>query len=80
MKLSVVKIEEKKEGDLRWPVERLLSEIEDYDEILIIGRKKSGESYKRYSTAMKSTFWWLGALEALKYELIEESCVVTEEK
>lgn len=78
-KLSVVQLSEVQEKKARWPIDRVLENIEDYEEIVVIARKKDGEGYKRYSSALKSTFWWVRAIEALKRELMDESFVVTED-
>lgn len=80
MPLRVVKLEQEKEKNLHYPIDKVLLEIEDFEEIFIVVKKKGGESYKRFSTAIKSTFWWLGAFEAVKSELMGESLVYTEEE
>lgn len=62
--------------DTRWPVNCLLEKIDDYDEVLILakkkGKKKGQEGYTRFSSALKSAFWWIGVLEAMKRNLMEE--------
>lgn len=76
--MKVVSIKEKTQGNATWPVDCLLKQIDDFDEVLILAKKKGQDSYTRFSSALKSTFWWIGVLEAMKRNLIEES-VTTEE-
>ena len=80
MPLSVVKMERKKESNLRWPVDRLLEELDEYEELVIVARKKDGGSYKMFSTGLRNIFWWLGVLEVLKQDLINESVTVAKER
>ena len=80
MSLSVVKIQDKKEEDIRWPVDRLLENINEYEEVFILAKKKDGRGFERHSSSFKDSFWWVGALEALKQELLNPPCMCEGEK
>jgi hypothetical protein len=69
----VASLKERILDDARWPADRLLGKIEDFDEVLILAKKKGQDSYTRFSSTLKSTFWWIGVLEAMKRNLMEES-------
>ena len=68
-----LQLKEKKAKDITWPIDSIMKQIDNFDEILIIGKKKDGEGYTRFSTGLRSTFWWMGCLEALKQLLMSES-------
>ena len=70
--MKLVSIKEKVNGDTRWPIDCLLKNIDDYDEVFIIAKRKGEEGYTRFSSSLKSTFWWIGAIEAVKRLLMEE--------
>jgi hypothetical protein len=71
--MKVVSLQEKAQGNTVWPVDCLLKQINDYDEVLILAKKKGQDGYTRFSSSLKSTFWWIGVLEAMKRNLMEES-------
>jgi len=59
----------------RWPVDCVLERIDEFDEILIIGKKKNENGFIRFSSGLKDSFWWVGVLERMKYILMEEGIV-----
>jgi hypothetical protein len=69
----VVSLKEKTLDNVRWPVDCFLKQINDYDEVLILAKKKGEDSYTRLSSQLKSTFWWVGVMEAMKRSLMDES-------
>ena len=75
--VKIVSFREKSLDNVKWPIDCLLEKIDDYDEVLILAKKKGEDSYTRFSSRLKSTFWWIGVLEAMKRNLIEESLTHT---
>jgi hypothetical protein len=71
--MKVVSLKEKVLDDVRWPIDCLVEKIGDFDEVLVLAKKKDGDGYTRFSSTLKSTFWWIGVLEAMKRNLMEES-------
>ena len=71
--MKVVSLKEKSQENTTWPIDCLLKQIDDYDEVLILAKKTGQESYTRFSSILRSTFWWIGVLEAMKRNLMEES-------
>jgi len=71
--MKVVSLKEKSQKNTIWPIDCLLKQIDDYDEVLILAKKTGQESYTRFSSTLRSTFWWIGVLEAMKRNLMEES-------
>ena len=71
--MKVVSLKEKSQKNTIWPINCLLKQIDDYDEVLILAKKKGQESYTRFSSILRSTFWWIGVLESMKRNLMEES-------
>jgi hypothetical protein len=71
--MKVVSLKEKAQDNTTWPVDRLLERIGDFDEVLILAKTKGQDRYTRFSSQLKSTFWWIGVLEAMKRNLMEES-------
>ena len=63
----------KRTEDARWPVDCVLKRLDEFDEILVLAKRHGEESYIRFSSKLRSTFWWIGVLEAMKRNLIEES-------
>lgn len=76
---NLIHLIEKREDDLRWPVDCLNKKINDYEEILIIANKKGEDGYTRFSTDLKSSIWWLGCLDAVK-RLIADKGLVEEDE
>ena len=76
--MEIISLKEKIEDNARWPVDCFLKQIGEYDEVLILAKKKGKDSYTRFSSCLRSTFWWIGVLEAMKRNLIEESLTTTE--
>ncbi len=76
--MKVVPLKEKVLDNTMWPVDCLLGKIDDFDEVLILAKKKGEEGYTRFSSPLKSTFWWVGVLEAMKRNLMEESLESTD--
>jgi hypothetical protein len=72
------KTQKKTLDNARWPVDCLLKQIGDFDEVVILARKKGEDSYTRFSSKLTSTFWWVGALEGIKQSLMDESLVLVE--
>jgi hypothetical protein len=69
----------KRTENAQWPIDCALERIDGFDEVLVLAKKKGQESYVRFSSSLRSTFWWLGVLEAMKRNLIEESVTHSEE-
>jgi hypothetical protein len=63
----------------RWPVDRIQERMDEFEEVLILAKVKGEERYIRFSSSYRSTFWWIGVLEAMKYNLLEESVTCQEE-
>lgn len=76
--MKVVSLKEKIANDAQWPADCLLERINDFDEVLILAKKKGEDSYVRFSSELKSTFWWIGVLEAMKRMLMDESLTETD--
>ena len=76
---NLINLDKRKQEDTRWPIDRLMEKIDEYEEILIIAKKKNSDGYTRFSTTMKSTFWWAGCMEAVKRMMLDESLTTDEE-
>lgn len=77
MRMSkVVKLVEKQTENARWPIDCALETIDEYEEILVIGRRKGENSYRKLNSALKDTFWWVGVLERVKLRILEEATIV----
>lgn len=71
--MKLVPLKKRVLDNTKWPVDCLMEDIDDYEEIIILAKVKGEERYRRFSTGIKSTFWWLGVFEAMKRNLLEES-------
>jgi hypothetical protein len=69
----------KRTENAQWPIDCVSKRIEEFDEVLVLAKKNGQESYVRFSSNLRSTFWWIGVLEAMKRNLIEES-LTTDDK
>lgn len=76
---KVVELSTREQKDIRWPIDCLLPKLDDYEEILIIAKKKGSEGYTRLSTDLNSTFWWLGCLDAVKRLIQDEGLTIEDE-
>jgi hypothetical protein len=77
--LQPVSLVAKQTENAQWPVDCISKRIDEFDEVLILAKKKGQESYVRFSSKLRSTFWWIGALEVIKRNLIEESLINSDE-
>ena len=77
---KVVQLAKAKEENARWPVDCLLKQIEEYDEVLIIARKKGQNSYTKFHGRLGDTFWWCGVLERVKLLFFEETSFITDDE
>ena len=75
--IQLINLVTKKTENTQWPIDCVLKRIDEFDEILILAKKKNPEheSYVRFSSGLGSTFWWIGVLEAMKRNLMEESLI-----
>ena len=73
--MNLVNLQDRKENDIRDCIDGLLDTIEEYDEVIILAKKKGTTSYTRFSSTLNCVFWWVGCLEAVKRLLMEETCV-----
>ena len=71
--MKVISLRSRVVDNARWPVDCLLKQIDDYDEVLILAKVAGEERYTRFASGFKSTFWWVGVLEAVKRTLMDES-------
>ena len=69
----------KRTENAQWPIDCVSKRLDEFDEVLVLAKKKGQESYVRFSSSLRSTFWWLGVLEAMKRNLIEESLTHSDE-
>ena len=69
----------KRTENAQWPIDCVSKRLDDFDEILVLAKRKGQESYVRFSSNLRSTFWWIGVLEAMKRNLIEESLTTGDE-
>ncbi len=72
MSKNVLSIVERQTENAQWPIDCALKRIEEFDEIFIVAKHKGSDSYSRFSSGLKSIFWWVGALEAMKREVMNE--------
>lgn len=79
MSKGVFSLVKKQTNNARWPIDCALERIEEFDEVLILAKRKNKESYIRFSSGFNSTFWWIGLLEAMKQQLMDESLTVSED-
>ncbi len=71
--MKVVSMGEEKTKKARWPVDCCLERIDEFEEILVLAKVRGEERYVRFSSALQSTFWWIGVLEAMKRNFLDES-------
>ena len=71
--MKAVNLKEYKQENTRWPIDCILENLDDYEEILIIAKKKGVDGFTRFSSQLKSTFWWVGCMDAVKRILLDES-------
>ena len=69
----------KRTENAQWPIDCVSKRLDEFDEVLVLDKKKGQESYVRFSSSLRSTLWWLGVLEAMKRNLIEESLTHSDE-
>lgn len=77
--MKVVLLKEKQSGNTQWPVDCCLERISEFDEIMLLAKVKGEERYVRFTSSLKSTFWWVGVLEAMKRNLMEEGLTIVDE-
>ena len=77
--LQPVSLVTKRTENAQWPIDCVSEHIEEFDEILVLAKKKGQESYVRFSSSLRSTFWWIGVLEAIKRNLMGESLTNSDE-
>ena len=70
--MKLVKLPDKRGEDVQATMAWALSEIENYDEVIIIGRVKGKDQYDAFPSEITSAFWWVGALEALKRHIMDD--------
>lgn len=69
----------KRTENAQWPIDCVSERIDEFDEVLVLAKKKGQEIYVRFSSSLRSTFWWIGVLEAMKRNLMEESLTHSDE-
>jgi len=70
---KVVSIVEKQTDNARYSIEQVLKVINNYDEVVVLARKKGENGYTRFHGKLNDTFWWVGVLEGVKRLLLDES-------
>lgn len=76
---KIVSLQSKKVENTQWPLDCCLERINEFDEILLLAKVSGEERYVRFSSALKNTFWWIGALEAMKRNIMEESLTIKDQ-
>jgi hypothetical protein len=76
--MKVVPLKEKVQNNAKWPIDSILKRLDDFDEVLVLAKIKGEEGYAGFSSKLKSTFWWVGVMEAMKRNLMDESLELTE--
>jgi len=76
----LVSLVAKRTENAKWPIDCVSKYLDDFDEILVLAKKKGQESYVRFSSTFRSTFWWIGVLEAMKSTLMDESLTLTDQE
>jgi hypothetical protein len=77
---NLLKLADARAENARWPIDSLLEKIDEYDEVLIIARKKGQNSYTKFHGRLGDTFWWCGVLERVKLLFFEEACIVSDDE
>jgi hypothetical protein len=70
--MKIIKLDEKRSDDAKTTLEWALDEVDNYDEIMVIGKRKDNDQYDAFPSNIKSAFWWIGALEAFKRSIMDE--------
>ena len=70
--MEIVNFKDRKREDIHSTMEQVFSQIDDYDEIVIIGKKKDRDGYDAFPSDIQSCFWWVGALEAVKRRFMDD--------
>ena len=71
-KTNLIEISDVIIKNARWPVDCILERISEFDEVIVIGKRKGVSSFTRFSSGLKDTFWWIGVLERVKQVIIDE--------
>lgn len=79
MTVKLVSLQKKQTEKAQLPIDRCLDQIDDFDEIMVLAKVKREERYVRFTSTLKSTFWWIGVLEAMKRNLMEKSMTTTDQ-
>lgn len=77
---NLVQIAKARVENARWPIDSILEKVDEYDEVLIIARKKGQNSYTKFHGRLSDTFWWAGVLERVKLLFFEEACIVSDDE
>ena len=75
---NILSLVEKQTNNAQYPIDCILERLGEFDEVLILAKCKGKESYVRFSSGFNSTFCWVGLLEAMKQQLMDESLVISE--
>ena len=75
---NILSLVEKQTNNTKYPIDCILERLDEFDEVLILAKCKGKESYVRFSSSFNSTFWWIGLLEAMKQQFMDESLVISE--
>ena len=71
--MKIVKLEDRKNEEVKFRLEDAIEMADQFDEILIIGKMKDSDGYKLFRMEdPKSVFWWIGALTVAAKSLDEK--------
>jgi len=70
--MKLIKMEDRKNEEVRFRLDAAMEMADQFDEILIIGKMKDSDGYKLFRMEdPKSAFWWIGALTVAAKSLDE---------
>lgn len=78
-KMKVVKIDKHREEDVRWGIDRASERLDEYEEFVVIGKKKGTNGWTKFHGRLKDPFWWAGVLTSVIRSLLEDGTYTTEE-
>ena len=75
---NILKLAEAQKENAQWPIDCILKDITDFDEVLIIARKKGQNSYVKFHGRLGDTLWWVGVLERVQLSMMLDSTTETD--
>jgi hypothetical protein len=58
--------------DSRWPLDCALARIDEFEEVIVLAKRRGSNGFVRFSSGIRGTFFWIGVLEAMKRILFSE--------